>query len=70
MDFSQYSGFVLFMFIFTAGFWLLIFLLSFVVPYWLTLAWIDRIKENREKKLARKGQERKVEDAGEPDNIL
>ncbi len=70
MDFSQYSGFVLFMFIFTAGFWLLIFLLSFVVPYWLTLAWIDRIKENREKKQVRKGQERKVEDAGEPDNIL
>jgi hypothetical protein len=54
MDFSQYSGFVLFMFIFTAGFWLLIFLLSFVVPYWLTLAWIDRIKENKERKHEKK----------------
>jgi len=33
LDFSQFSGLVLFMFIFTAGFWLLIFLLTFVVPY-------------------------------------
>ena len=35
LDFSQFSGSVLFMFIFTAGFWLLIFLLTFVVPYWI-----------------------------------
>ena len=35
LDFSQFSGLVLFMFIFTAGFWLLIFLLTFVVPYWI-----------------------------------
>ena len=32
LDFSQFSGLVLFMFILTAGFWLLIFLLTFVVP--------------------------------------
>lgn len=50
MDFSQYSGFLLFMFIFTAGFWLLIFTLTFVVPYWLVGAWIDRYKESRENK--------------------
>jgi len=51
MDFSQYSGFLLFMFIFTAGFWLLIFTLTFVVPYWLVGSWIDRYKENRENKV-------------------
>ena len=50
MDFSHYSGYILFMFIATAGFWLLIFLLSFVVPYWLTWAWIDIWKEKKEKK--------------------
>jgi len=35
LDFSQFSGFVMFMFIFTMGFWLLIFVLTFVVPYWI-----------------------------------
>ena len=51
MDFSQYTGFLLFMFIFTAGFWLLIFALTFIVPYWLLGAWIDRYKEYRENKV-------------------
>ena len=35
MDLSHFSGFLLFLGIFTMGFWLLIFLLTFVVPYWL-----------------------------------
>ena len=35
MDASQYFGFLAFLFVFTAGFWLLIFLLTFVVPYWI-----------------------------------
>lgn len=35
LDFSEFSGFLLFMFVFTTGFWLLIFLLTFVVPYWI-----------------------------------
>jgi|TARA_B110000305_G_C19411180_1_gene625540 hypothetical protein len=35
MDFSQYSGFLLFLSIFTMGFWLMIFLLTFVIPYWI-----------------------------------
>lgn len=35
MDFSQYSGFLLFLGIFTMGFWLMIFLLTFVIPYWI-----------------------------------
>jgi hypothetical protein len=35
MDFSQFTGFLIFLSIFTMGFWLMLFLLSFVVPYWL-----------------------------------
>ncbi|HIP48719.1 MAG TPA: hypothetical protein EYG92_07125 [Lutibacter sp.] len=54
MDFSQYTGFLLFMFIFTVGFWLLIFALTFIVPYWLVGSWIDRFKENRENKVKAK----------------
>ncbi len=50
MDFSQYSGFLLFMFIFTIGFWLMIFALTFVVPYWLVGSWMERFKEYRAKK--------------------
>ena len=50
MDFSQYAGFLLFLFIFTTGFWLLIFGLTFIVPYWLVGSWIERFKENRAKK--------------------
>ncbi len=53
MDFSHYSGFILFMFIFTAGFWLLIFSLTFIVPYWLVGSWIDRYQEDKEKKKAK-----------------
>ena len=49
LDFSQFSGLVLFMFIFTAGFWLLIFLLTFVVPYWLGGTIWENIKLKRER---------------------
>lgn len=50
MDLSQFLGFLLFMGVFTMGFWLLIFALTFIVPYWL----IGNLKENRKyKKLAK-----------------
>ena len=52
LDFSQFSGLVLFMFIFTAGFWLLIFLLTFVVPYWLGGTIWENFKLKREAKKA------------------
>ncbi len=42
LSFSEFSGLVLFMFILTTGFWLLIFLLTFVVPYWI----VGTIREN------------------------
>jgi len=66
MDFSQYSGFILFMFIFTAGFWLLIFGLTFIVPYWLVGSWIDRYKEDKENKALKTKQEQKEQAAEEP----
>ena len=35
MDLSQFSGFLVFLTIFTMGFWLMIFLITFIIPYWL-----------------------------------
>lgn len=63
MDFSQYSGVLVFMFIFTIGFWLLIFALTFIVPYWLVGAWIDRFKENRENKNKKEIEETVTEES-------
>jgi hypothetical protein len=49
-EFQQYLGFLLFLTIATIGFWLLMFLASFVF-YWLGGATIELIKEkNAEKK--------------------
>ncbi len=56
LDFSEFSGLVLFMFIFTAGFWLLIFLLTFVVPYWIGGTIWENIKLKREAKKAAEGK--------------
>jgi len=53
MDISQFSGFLAFLFVFTTGFWLLIFLLTFVVPYWIT----GTVIENIQLKLAEKKQQ-------------
>ena len=55
--FQEYLGFLAFLGIATMGFWLMIFLLSYVVPYWLFGAAIERFKENRAaKKLAKEQQ--------------
>jgi hypothetical protein len=35
MEIGQFIGFLIFLAIFTMGFWLMLFLLTFVVPYWL-----------------------------------
>lgn len=51
MDLSQFSGFLVFLTIFSMGFWLMIFLLTFVVPYWL----VGNIREIfKDKKAAKK----------------
>lgn len=48
MEIATFLGFLLFLFVFTAGFWLLIFLLTFVVPYWITGTVIENIKLRKE----------------------
>jgi hypothetical protein len=51
-DFDQYLGFLAFLTILTIGFWLMIFLLTFVVPYWLFGNIKELLKEKRDKKKA------------------
>lgn len=53
-DFDQYLGFLAFLTILTIGFWLMIFLLTFVIPYWIGGALIERIKEIRAEKKAKR----------------
>ena len=52
-EFDQYLGFLAFLTILTIGFWLMIFLVSFVVPYWIGGALLERLKEFREKRNAK-----------------
>lgn len=53
-EFDQYLGFLAFLTILTIGFWLMIFLLTFVIPYWVFGASIERFKEIREEKKAKR----------------
>ena len=48
-EFDQYLGFLAFLTILTIGFWLMIFLVS-ILPYWIGGAFVERMKEIREKK--------------------
>ncbi|WP_335967293.1 hypothetical protein [Galbibacter sp. PAP.153] len=52
-EFDQYLGFLAIMTVLTIGFWLMIFLLTFVIPYWLGGSIIELIKEKREAKRAK-----------------
>lgn len=49
-EFDQYLGFLAFLTILTIGFWLMIFLLTFVIPYWIIGANIENFKLRREAK--------------------
>lgn len=51
-EFDQYLGFLAFLTILTIGFWLMIFLITFVIPYWIGGSLIERLKEMREEKKA------------------
>ena len=51
-EFDQYLGFLAFLTILTIGFWLMIFLLTFIVPYWLIGNIRELLKERRDKKRA------------------
>lgn len=53
-DFDQYLGFLAFLTILTIGFWLMIFLLTFVVPYWIFGSSFERLKEIKEEKKAKR----------------
>ena len=56
-EFDQYLGFLAFLTILTIGFWLMIFLMTFVVPYWIGGSIIELIKEKREARKAKKREE-------------
>ena len=53
-EFDQYLGFLAFLTILTIGFWLMIFLLTFVIPYWVGGALIERLKEIKAEKKAKR----------------
>ena len=58
IEFDQYLGFLAFLAILYIGFWLMIFLLTFVIPYWLTgsfLEWLNE-KSTNKKKIKEKNQ--------------
>jgi len=47
IEFDQYLGFIAFLLILGIGFWLMIFLLTFVVPYWLTGNLFEYLRERK-----------------------
>ncbi|GAK90565.1 hypothetical protein JCM19298_569 [Nonlabens ulvanivorans] len=49
-EFDQYLGFLAFLGILTIGFWLMIFLTAFVIPYWITGSLMEKMKMKREAK--------------------
>ena len=53
-DFDQYLGFLAFLTILTIGFWLMIFLLTFVIPYWIGGSLIERLREIKAEKKAKR----------------
>ncbi|CDF79126.1 conserved hypothetical protein [Formosa agariphila KMM 3901] len=53
-EFDQYLGFLAFLTILTIGFWLMVFLLTFVVPYWIGGALLERFQEIKEEKKAKR----------------
>ena len=48
VEFPQYLGFLAFLTILTIGFWLMIFLITFVVPYWLGGNLLEMWKERKQ----------------------
>ena len=56
VEFDQYLGFLAFLTILTIGFWLMIFLLTFVIPYWLIGNLREMFKEKREARRAARNE--------------
>lgn len=53
-EFQQYLAFLAFLTVFTIGFWLMIFLLTFVVPYWIYGGTMELMREKKAQKRAAK----------------
>jgi len=53
MEISQFIGFLIFLGIFTMGFWLLFFALMYIVPYWLFGNLMESWKLKKEAKKAK-----------------
>ncbi|MCK0124187.1 hypothetical protein MWU76_07225 [Gelidibacter sp. F2691] len=53
-DFDQYLGFLAFLTILTIGFWLMIFLMTFVIPYWIFGSSMERFKEMKAERKAKR----------------
>ena len=48
-EFDQYLGFLLFMTVVTMGFWLMILLLTIIIPYWVTGSFFEWLNERKDK---------------------
>ncbi|WP_445452158.1 hypothetical protein [Flavobacterium sp. 25HG05S-40] len=55
-EFQQYLGFLTFLTVLTIGFWLMIFLITFIVPYWV----YGGVKELVQERKAQKEAEQKA----------
>lgn len=53
MEISQFIGFLIFLGIFTMGFWLMLFALMYIVPYWLFGNLMENWKLKKEAKKAK-----------------
>lgn len=53
-EFSQYLGFLAFLTILTIGFWLMMFLITFIVPYWIFGGVRELLQEKKAKREAAK----------------
>jgi uncharacterized membrane protein len=49
-EFQQYLGFLAFLTILTIGFWLMMFLITFIVPYWVYGGVRELLQERKAKK--------------------
>ncbi len=50
MEIQQFLGFLVFLTVFTMGFWLMLFLITFVIPYWLFGNFMESRKLKKEAK--------------------
>ncbi|MFN8325296.1 hypothetical protein [Flavobacterium sp.] len=55
-EFQQYLGFLAFLTILTIGFWLMIFLITAIIPYWVIGGMREFLQERKAKKEAEQQQ--------------